>query len=406
MDASEGRNPHIIGLTGSFGSGCTYIADHILCGKRAYAKLSLSSILRDFYTQKTKRDGTGAPRRDLQEFGDKVRREEGANFLARKAFEKIEPHGKSDPGTKWVVDSIRNPAEIVFLREQTRGFFLFGIYADRDTRWNRVADRYDGDRRAFDEDDENDTGKNSEREGQRVGDCFSEADVVLANDKPFDAVGNLDFESFANTVRQYATLVAEPLAKKAPLKEQEALMAMAYAVGQRSSCMQRKVGAIIANERGNVISSGYNEVPRGEQPCIGRFKSCYREKTREDFRIAIEKAGFSVPGREAELMAEFRRHFRILDNCRALHAEENAILNLARDGRSVPLSECTLYTTTYPCRLCARRIANLEFRRIVYLEPYPDPEAKLILGGAGVDDEFFQGVTFRAYFRIYGGEET
>jgi hypothetical protein len=42
--------------------------------------------------------------------------------------------------------------------------------------------------------------------------------------------------------------------------------------------------------------------------------------------------------------------------------------------------------------------------RVVYLEPYPDPEARAILDGAGdkVKDEFFEGITFKAYSRVYG----
>jgi hypothetical protein len=44
-------------------------------------------------------------------------------------------------------------------------------------------------------------------------------------------------------------------------------------------------------------------------------------------------------------------------------------------------------------------------RRIVYLEPYPDSEAKVILRSSGVSDEFFVGVTFNAYFRLYGEEK-
>jgi deoxycytidylate deaminase len=95
----------------------------------------------------------------------------------------------------------------------------------------------------------------------------------------------------------------------------------------------------------------------------------------------------------------------MLDYCRALHAEENAILNLVRNGQSVSLRECTLYTTTYPCRLCAQKIANIKMKRVVYLEPYPQSEAKDLLNDADVIDEFFQGITFRAYFRIYGDQK-
>ncbi len=101
-------------------------------------------------------------------------------------------------------------------------------------------------------------------------------------------------------------------------------------------------------------------------------------------------------------MACLKRNLKMLDRCRALHAEENAIVSLAKNGGSSRLEECTLYTTTYPCRLCANKIVNLGLKRVVYLEPYPDQEAKAILRDANVEDEFFEGITFKAYSRIYG----
>jgi len=112
-----------------------------------------------------------------------------------------------------------------------------------------------------------------------------------------------------------------------------------------------------------------------------------------------------VKGREDDLRDVFRGKFKILDYCRALHAEENAILNLIRNGRGGSLAECTLYSTTYPCRLCANKIANVGIKRVVYIEPYPDEEAEIILRDAGVKPDFFEGVTFKAYFRIYGEEK-
>jgi deoxycytidylate deaminase len=142
-----------------------------------------------------------------------------------------------------------------------------------------------------------------------------------------------------------------------------------------------------------------------EMPCSDVYRSCHRERLREDVLSALTAKGLVVTGRDQELKEEFRRQFRMLDYCRALHAEENAILNLAKNGRSVPLHECCLYTTTYPCRLCANKIVNIGLKRIVYLEPYPDQEAKHILKTAGVSDDLFEGVTFKAYFRIYGEEK-
>ena len=96
----------------------------------------------------------------------------------------------------------------------------------------------------------------------------------------------------------------------------------------------------------------------------------------------------------------FKKNFKILDYCRALHAEENAILNVARVGASSALPTSTLFTTTYPCNLCANKIAQVGIKRIVYFEPYPMEEAKKILMGKGVKQEPFEGVTYKGYFRF------
>ena len=45
---------------------------------------------------------------------------------------------------------------------------------------------------------------------------------------------------------------------------------------------------------------------------------------------------------------------------------------------------------------------SLGLKQIVYMEPYPDPAAKIILDNANVKSEFFEGVTSRGFFRVYG----
>jgi deoxycytidylate deaminase/dephospho-CoA kinase len=398
------NNPHIIGLTGSFGSGCTYIAENVL-SPRGYANLSLSKdVLRPLFQKKTGSNSDGSSRHNLQEFGDQVRESEGPAFLAKSAIEKIEAT-KDCEETKWVIDSIRNPHEVRALREFSRNFFLFGVYADKEKRWARVREKYQSDRGAFDEDDQNDTGQDNPAHGQRVGDCFYEADVVLTNDDDFTAVGNEPFDRYAAEVDRYVKLVQQPLRKQQPITQDEALMAMAYAMSQRSSCRKRKVGAVIVDRDGNVISSGYNEVPAYEKPCSQEYNACHRDWLTEGFLQKLKEHIPEAAPKGAAIKSLFRKEFKILDYCRALHAEENAIVNLARNGRSVPLDECTLYTTTYPCRMCSNKIVNVGIRQIVYVEPYPDEAAKSILKNADVKTHFFKGVTFKAYSRLYGEEK-
>ena len=131
MAEQEVANPQIIGLTGSFGSGCTYIAKNILQPKpNEYKFLSLSDLLKQKYEEDTGNNPENATRKDLQDFGDNIREKNGPGYFANQAVDRIQTD-RNNSG-KWVIDSIKNPSEILVLREYSRNFFLFGIYANQD----------------------------------------------------------------------------------------------------------------------------------------------------------------------------------------------------------------------------------------------------------------------------------
>ena len=69
-------------------------------------------------------------------------------------------------------------------------------------------------------------------------------------------------------------------------------------------------------------------------------------------------------------------------------------------GVSFPMKDATLYTTTYPCNLCANKIAQVGIKNIVYFEPYPMEEAKNILAKHEVNQIPFEGITYNGYFRL------
>ena len=68
--------------------------------------------------------------------------------------------------------------------------------------------------------------------------------------------------------------------------------------------------------------------------------------------------------------------------CRALHAEQNAIIQAATLGQSV--EGATIYITHQPCVICAKMIINAGIQRIVVREGYPDELAVEILKEAGL----------------------
>ena len=196
-------------------------------------------------------------------------------------------------------------------------------------------------------------------------------------------------------INGYLLALRDPANSNPTLKE--TLMAAAYTSGRRSRCLKRKVGAVIADKYDRIISSGFNGVPHGLQECRPLFGNCYRDIKREEVGRRIGKA-LGKEGSE-DAVKTVRENVKLLELCRALHGEESAILNLV--GRSVDLTDSTIYVTTYPCNLCANKIVQVGIKRVVYFEPYPVEEAKKIFKDANVISEPFEGVTFRAFFKFY-----
>lgn len=69
--------------------------------------------------------------------------------------------------------------------------------------------------------------------------------------------------------------------------------------------------------------------------------------------------------------------------CRALHAEQNAIVQAAKYGISIEGS--TIYITNQPCIICAKLIIASGIKRIVYSGDYPDELSLSMLKESGVE---------------------
>ena len=136
----------------------------------------------------------------------------------------------------------------------------------------------------------------------------------------------------------------------------EYFMQMAELTAKRSTCLRRHVGAVIVKDK-HIIATGYNGAPRGLKHC-DELGGCLSQT-------------MQIPsGQRHEL-------------CRALHAEQNAIIQAATLGQSI--EEGTIYITHQPCAICAKMIINAGLTRIVVREGYPDDLAKEILDEAGLD---------------------
>lgn len=234
----------VLGLTGPFGSGCTTIRRDYLELHHGFKAVSLSEVLGELHEERTGKRLTA--RREKQDAGNELRQTQGPDVLARRACEEMD-----SSGGPWVVDSIRNPAEVAYFRSKFSGFYLIGVYAGQAVRLNRVRSQY-ADEREFDRDEQRDR-EDEHGHGQHADACFKAADIIISNEQRILA-GNHADGAMRATVGKMIDLIRRPGSR--PPTMEEALMAMAYANSKRSNCYARQVGALLVDPTGNIFSSG------------------------------------------------------------------------------------------------------------------------------------------------------
>jgi len=131
-------------------------------------------------------------------------------------------------------------------------------------------------------------------------------------------------------------------------------MEMARLVSTRSTCTRRSVGAVLVKDR-RVLATGYNGAPPGLKHCD---------------ELGCLRAALNIPSGE--------RH----EICRAIHGEQNALIQCAIHG--VAAQGATLYCTTYPCSACAKMLIGAKIKEIIYEGSYPDPVSTELLEESGV----------------------
>lgn len=163
----------LIGLTGTNGSGKGEVASFF--EKRGYTYFSLSDLIREELRKKGKE-----PTRDnLIKMGNALRKKRGADILARRVMRKVKD--------KAVIDSIRNPKEVEYLRKQKK-FILLAVDAPVAVRYERVKKRGRQESASTLEEfiqKEEEERSDSEKE-QQLQNCMRMADVVVANDSTLE----------------------------------------------------------------------------------------------------------------------------------------------------------------------------------------------------------------------------
>jgi len=163
-----------IGLTGRMASGKGEAVRFLQ--ERGFTYISLSDIVRREAAQKKEQ----VSRNRMQDIGNRLRAEGGAGVLGRMVRQQVMAAAER----RWVIDGIRNPAEVLELKKIS-GFFLVGVDSDIPTilarlqRRGRLTDAVaEKDLRAA---LEREWGHGEPADGQQVGPTLALADFTVSN---------------------------------------------------------------------------------------------------------------------------------------------------------------------------------------------------------------------------------
>lgn len=178
----------------------------------------------------------------------------------------------------------------------------------------------------------------------KIKEDYQDKKISIKNEKEAERIDQEKVNEFRNNDQ-----------KEDRISWDEYFMNIAEDVSLRSTC-RRKVGAVITVDN-KIKTTGYNGSPKGLKHC-SEMGGCMRQLN-------------NIPSGTQQ---EF---------CRAVHAEQNVIIQASVDG--VKIQGGTLYVNTYPCSICARMIINAEIKRIVYASDYSDNLAKELLDESGIE---------------------
>ncbi|WNK00449.1 anti-phage dCTP deaminase [Thalassospiraceae bacterium LMO-JJ14] len=321
---------------------------------------------------------------------------------------RLDTTGSSDAGvdgTAYIFNSLKHPKEISMLRDVYRNhLFVISAYApvaQRDAALrmkiarSRDSHNYDDFQTQSHDLIEKDEKEKDNNFGQNVRDTFPLADYFLDLSQKDDVAPQI--------VRFIDLLFENPFVT--PTRDEYGMF-HAQATALRSADLSRQVGAVITTKTGEIITTGCNEVPEAgggsiwaedigdELPdsrdhAIGYDSSVKMKKelVNEVFDQLPDSwfsSDFLAMSRDERVEAALfqgpnpplkgSRVSSILEFGRIVHAEMNAICDAARRG--LQIDKATLYTTVFPCHMCARHIISSGILRVVYIEPYPKSLAK------------------------------
>lgn len=378
----------------------------------------------------------------LQSAGNILRKKYSNNVLSQLAIKEIalkrereitkDENGNDERKTRrhvTIIDSLKNPSEVELLQLIYKEmFYLFGVLCPEDIRQTRLIEQKRIDPTKAIQLMIRDKSE-GEKSGQQMLKTIFYSDFFISNSQE-----NVD--GIKPNLKRYIGIMMGDKSITPTIEENAMFHAQSAAI--KSGCLSRQVGAAIIDKNGNIIATGCNDVPRaggglytmenGDEDSRCMFKyggMCKNKESKDEIfddidRIVKKNIKGESNSQSEEICKEIRAHARLnnlIEFCRAIHAEMDAITSVARNG-GISLRGASLFSTTFPCHNCARHIIATGIGKVYYIEPYEKSLAlKLHRDAISFDSsntgdnvnkvQFmpFEGVSPRKYLNLFCAEE-
>ncbi|MDP9892612.1 deoxycytidylate deaminase [Variovorax boronicumulans] len=281
-----------------------------------------------------------------------------------------------------IIDSIKTAGELRMLRSVYGDMLhVIGVYSPIELRIEQLKKKNEDEHvhRLINRDSGEEV-----KHGQSVRETFPQADFFLRADTNTDA-------ELQQRVRRFLDLMLGTRIITPTIAERA--MYAAFSAARNSACLSRQVGAAITNDKGDILATGWNDVPKAfgglyqsdnesakavdDHRCWNKDGGkCYNDEEKDLIartiiaRLVDKQVVAEADRSAAEDVVRKDTQLRgLIEFSRAVHAEMHALLN-AGSTHGSQIRGGKLFVTTYPCHSCARHLVAAGVKEVYFVEPY------------------------------------
>jgi deoxycytidylate deaminase len=349
-------------------------------------------------------------------------------------------NSNGDNNTEIVIDSLRNPFEIMFFKQRYSAFYTMAINrkdVKRKYELNKRVKKHEIEDMNILLEEEHSEALVSDFHKQHVSFCIQNADIHITytSKREADKANRImkikneissPYFTYGMQLLKFLALIDNPgMITPSP---EERCMQIAYTAKYNSGCISRQVGAAITDENYSLKAIGWNNTPEGQVPCILRNVKdlinnekdivaftpyekenlVFKKVLLSNYKNRIKKFDKDLKGRNVcycfkSIINSFAEGKNQV-HTRSLHAEENAFLQISKYG-GTGIINGKLFATASPCELCSKKAYQLGIKVIYYIDPYPGISKEHILAAGPRRSNpvirLFSGAIGNAYHWLY-----